>query len=100
LSWPPSSPFQHAQDYRALLAAPDRSAADRENDKRRDPFNMLNFIQPRAGMKILDMGAGAGYSTELMARAADRPARSMVKTHPINSSERGRLSMSGRRVPQ
>jgi predicted methyltransferase len=60
----------HAQDYRALVAAPDRSAADRENDKRRDPTDMLNFIQPRAGMKILDMGAGAGYSTELMARAA------------------------------
>lgn len=60
----------HAQDYRALVSAPDRSAADRENDKRRDPTDMLNFIQPRAGMKILDMGAGAGYSTELMARAA------------------------------
>src|SRR5258706_90756 len=60
----------HAQDYRALIAAPDRSAAVRENDKRRDPIGMLNFIQPRAGMKILDMGAGAGYSTELMARAA------------------------------
>jgi predicted methyltransferase len=60
----------NAQDYRALLAAPDRSAADCENDKRRDPMDMLNFIQPRTGMKILDMGAGAGYSTELMARAA------------------------------
>jgi len=60
----------HAQDYRALLAAPDRSAADRDNDKRRDPIDMLTFIAPRAGMKILDMGAGAGYSTELMARAA------------------------------
>jgi predicted methyltransferase len=60
----------HAQDYRALIAAPDRSDADRENDKRRDPTDMLNFIGPRAGMKILDMGAGGGYSTELMARAA------------------------------
>src|SRR5258705_7750805 len=60
----------HAQDYGALVAAPDRSAADRDNDKRRDPIGMLNFIQPLAGMKILDMGAGAGYSNELMARAA------------------------------
>jgi predicted methyltransferase len=47
----------HAQDYRALLAAPDRSAADRENDKRRDPIDMLNFIQPRTSIKILDMGS-------------------------------------------
>jgi predicted methyltransferase len=59
-----------AAHHRALVAAPDRSAADGENDKRRDPIDMPNFIQPRAGMKILDMGAGAGYSTELMARAA------------------------------
>ena len=38
-----------ARDYRALVVAPDRGTADRENDKRRDPIDMLNFIQPRAG---------------------------------------------------
>jgi predicted methyltransferase len=62
----------HAQatpDYAALLAAPDRSDADREADKRRDPLPLLKFAAPRPGMKVLDMGAGGGYSTELMARA-------------------------------
>ena len=76
----------HAQDYRALIAAPDRSDADRENDKRRDPIGMLNFIQPRAGMKILDMGAGAGYSTELMARAAG-PAGMVYGQNPPDQFE-------------
>jgi predicted methyltransferase len=56
-------------DYQALLAAPDRSEADRAADKRRDPLPFLLFAGPRPGMKVLDMGAGAGYSTELMARA-------------------------------
>src|SRR2546426_2094305 len=56
-------------DYAALVAAPDRSAADRETDKRRDPAKLLAFTGVRAGMKVLDMGAGGGYSTELMARA-------------------------------
>ncbi len=58
-----------APDYAKLLAAPDRSAADRQADKRRDPLPFLVFAGPRPGMKVLDMGAGAGYSTELMARA-------------------------------
>jgi predicted methyltransferase len=58
-----------APDYAKLLAAPDRSPADRQADKRRDPLPFLAFAGVRPGMKVLDMGAGAGYSTELMARA-------------------------------
>jgi predicted methyltransferase len=61
---------QGAPDYAAIIAAPDRSDADRETDKRRDPLKLLAFAAPSAGMKVLDMGAGGGYSTELMARAA------------------------------
>jgi predicted methyltransferase len=84
-----------AQDYHALLAAPDRSAPDRENDKRRDPFDMLNFIQPRAGMKILDMGAGAGYSTELMARAAGSSGM-VYGQNPPDQFERARQAFDER----
>ncbi len=58
-----------AQDYSAVLAAPDRSAADRQNDKRRDALQLLSFTGPKTGWKVLDLGAGAGYSTELMARS-------------------------------
>jgi len=60
---------QAAPDYAALIAAPDRSDVDREADKRRDPLPLLKFAGPAPGMKVLDMGAGGGYSTELMARA-------------------------------
>src|SRR6202166_5166771 len=60
---------QAMPDYAALIAAPDRSDADREADKRRDPLPLLKFAGPRPGMKVLDMGAGGGYSTELIARA-------------------------------
>src|SRR5262249_5591585 len=62
-------PAAVAQDYAAIIAAPDRSDADRQTDKRRQPEKLLAFTGARAGMKVLDMGAGAGYSTELMARA-------------------------------
>ncbi len=58
-----------AQDYAAIVAAPDRSDADRNTDKRRDPVKLLNFTGVKEGMKVLDMEAGAGYTTELLARA-------------------------------
>jgi predicted methyltransferase len=59
-----------AQDYAAIVAASDRAAADRQTDQRRDPVKLLAFTGVKNGMAVLDMGAGGGYSTELMARAA------------------------------
>ncbi len=58
-----------APDYEAIVASPDRSDADRQTDQRRDPAKMLAFVGVATGMKVLDMGAEAGYSSELMARA-------------------------------
>ncbi len=63
-----SAHAQAAPDYASILSAPDRSEADRNADKRRDPTPLLTFAGVRPGMKVLDMGAGGGYSTELMAR--------------------------------
>ena len=59
---------QPEPNYAALMAAPDRSDADRQADKRRDPVPLLAFAGVRPVMKVLDMAAGGGYSTELMAR--------------------------------
>ncbi|GEC58898.1 putative methyltransferase [Bradyrhizobium japonicum] len=55
-------------DYAAIVAAPDRSDADRQVDQRRQPAKMLAFAGVKPGMTILDMAASAGYSTELLAR--------------------------------
>jgi len=52
-----------------IIASPDRSAADRTNDIRRKPEAMLAFIGVRPGMTALDVSAGGGYTTELIARA-------------------------------
>ena len=56
-------------DYRAIVASPDRSETDRQTDQRRNPELLLAFTGVRPGMRVLDMGAGGGYSTELLARA-------------------------------
>src|ERR1700730_5345082 len=56
-------------DYDAIVASPDRSDGDRQADQRRQPARMLAFAGVKTGMKVLDMEANAGYSTELLARA-------------------------------
>ena len=62
---PALSPERIAQ----LVADPQRSAADRSNDLRRKPAEMLAFIGVRPGMRALDVSAGGGYTSELIARA-------------------------------
>ena len=60
---------QQTPDYEAIVASPDRADGDRQADPRRQPAKMLAFTGVKTGMKVLDMEASAGYSTELLARA-------------------------------
>lgn len=59
---------RRALDYEAIVAATDRTDADRQTDQRRFPAKMLAFTGVSPGMKVLDMEAGGGYTTELLAR--------------------------------
>jgi predicted methyltransferase len=86
---------QGAPDYAALLAASDRSANDRATDGRRDPLKMLALVGARPGMKVLDIGAGGGYSTELMARAVG-PNGVVYGQNPPNFSERATAAFEAR----
>jgi predicted methyltransferase len=52
-----------------IVASPDRSDADRTNDRRRKPDLLYGFMGLRPGMVVLDISAGGGYTTELVARA-------------------------------
>ncbi|HZO08453.1 MAG TPA: SAM-dependent methyltransferase [Myxococcota bacterium] len=52
----------------AVVAAPDRSVADRALDAGRFPAETLAFFGIRPGMRVAELGAGGGYTTELLAR--------------------------------
>ncbi len=52
----------------SAVAAPDRSADDRALDGGRHPAETLAFFGIAPGMKVAEMGAGRGYTTELIAR--------------------------------
>ncbi|HEV2008537.1 MAG TPA: methyltransferase domain-containing protein [Burkholderiales bacterium] len=69
-------------DFQALVAGPDRSEADRKNDVRRKPAQMLGFYEVRPGMRIADLGAIAGYNTELLARAVGPSGRVYAQNIP------------------
>jgi len=56
-------------DFAALLASPLRLDDDHKTDERRHPVELLRFAQVQPGMKVLDVSAGAGYTTQLLALA-------------------------------
>jgi predicted methyltransferase len=82
-------------DYAALVAAPDRTEADVQTDKRRDPVKLLAFTGAHPGIKVLDMGAGGGYSTELMARAV-APSGVVYGQNPADIGERAKTRFEAR----
>ena len=65
----PQHSAEPTAESRAVVAAADRTDADRKTDERRKPEMMLAFTGVKPGMRVLDLGAGAGYSTELLARS-------------------------------
>ena len=91
----PHASAQNTPDYATLMAAPDRSDADRVADKRRDPVPFLAFAGLKPGMKVLDMGAGAGYSTELVARVIG-PTGTVHGQNPPDNFERARNALATR----
>ena len=54
---------------RAIVEAPDRDPEDKKLDAGRKPAEMLAFAGIKPGMKVAELGAGGGYTAELLARA-------------------------------
>jgi predicted methyltransferase len=87
----------------SLLASPDRTAADRTNDLRRKPDQMLDFIGIRAGMVALDLSTGGGYTTELLARAVGPTGSAYGQSQPprpVDAPPRPPVTPEGNANPQ
>ena len=70
-----------------ILAGADRTPADRTNDLRRKPDAMLAFIGLRPGWVALDVSAGGGYTSELLARAIGPTGLVYAQSQPRNPSQ-------------
>ena len=73
-----------AEQIKKIVASPERSAADRTNDLRRHPEQILEFIAIRPGIIALDVSAGGGYTTELLARSIGPTGQVYGQSRPRN----------------
>ena len=65
------SSFSYASDpsiYSTAVNHPDRPSSDIKQDESRRPLQILPFSKIVAGAKVLEIGAGGGYTTELTSR--------------------------------
>ncbi|HEX3773948.1 MAG TPA: SAM-dependent methyltransferase [Polyangiaceae bacterium] len=67
----------------AALNAPDRSADDRALDAGRKPDQMLAFFGIAPGMRVAEIGAGGGYTTELLARVVGPNGKVYAENSPF-----------------
>ena len=81
-----SSPLSSAQIIE-ILSSPDRTAADRTNDLRRKPEQMLGFIGIRPGVVALDLSAAGGYTTELLARSIGPTGKVYGQSRPRDPNQ-------------
>jgi predicted methyltransferase len=66
---PAAAPVPVPPAIQAVLDAPDRDAADRALDAGRHSAETLAFFGIAPRMKVAELGAGGGYTAELLARA-------------------------------
>ncbi len=89
------------ENIATIVTNPDRSAVDRNNDIRRKPAEMLAFIGVIPGMVALDLSAGGGYTTELLARAVGPTGRVYGQNVPRDAANPPRqpLAPEGNTAP-
>jgi len=71
-------------DYvRSAVDAADRSSADRALDAGRKPGLTLAFFGIRPGMKVGEIGAGLGYTSELLSRVVGPTGKVYAQNSPM-----------------
>ncbi len=80
---PPLAPLSR-EHLEAIVNSSDRTPADRTNDQRRHPADLLTFIGAKPGWTALDVSTGGGYTTELLARVIGPTGLVWAQSRPRN----------------
>jgi predicted methyltransferase len=78
--------------YRGIVSDPVRSEADRGMDARRHPVELLEFAHVRPGMQALDIVAGGGYTSQLLALAVAPGGKAWAQSAKPNATLTERLA--------
>jgi predicted methyltransferase len=81
-STPTAEKAPMASDYANVVFAPDRTDADRALDEGRKPAETLAFLGVKPGMRVGELGAGGGYTTELVVRAVGKGGAVFAENPP------------------
>jgi predicted methyltransferase len=78
--------------YEQAVASPTRTDADRNADAKRKPLEFLEFTKVQPGMKVLDVSAGAGYTTQLLALVVGKDGKVWAQGPKMSSAFEKRLA--------
>jgi len=78
--------------YKQAIASPVRTDDDRAADAKRKPLEFLQFAEVRPGMQVMDVAAGAGYTTQLLALVVGDKGTVWAQSAELNDSLVKRLS--------
>ena len=78
-------------EQQQIIQSPVRTEQDREMDTKRKPLEMLNFLQIKSGMKVLDIFSGAGYTAQLLAIAVGPNGQVVAMNTKPNTALQQRL---------
>jgi len=89
---PPRAADASRPDYAAILASPLRTDQDRVADERRRPVDLLLFARVQPGMNVMDVSAGDGYTTQLLAVAVGPTGTVWAQTAKVRPGLEKRLA--------
>jgi len=82
----------NSPQYEAAVSSPVRTDQDRRMDAERKPAAFLPFTRVGPGMQVLDVSAGAGYTTQLLALAVGPTGRVWAQALKAGETLRTRLA--------
>lgn len=85
-------PQQLAAHYQSVIMSPVRTDQDRRMDATRRPEAFLPFTRVRPGMRVLDVSAGGGYTSQLLALAVGETGKVWAQTTAPRPALNERLS--------
>jgi predicted methyltransferase len=89
---PKEDPRAAADRYATVIASPVRTDQDRTMDASRRPAEFLPFTQAAPGMMALDVSAGGGYTSQLIALAVAPDGRLWAQSQRANPALAKRLA--------
>ncbi len=78
----PASPTSE-DPIEAAVSASDRSEEDRALDAQRKPVELLKFFEIQPGERVAELGAGRGYTSELLARVVGSEGKVYAQNSPF-----------------